>query len=132
MVNFAAVYCHNNKRKNKDKTFFHSPKDTSVARVWIAKLNKEKEKDNLPSKVYVCNHHFEDDCFDSPWMLQSTLTYSGRPIQRRFCPGAIPTKFPHKPVKDNARQFLNNAKRLIAKKRFVFLIHQKLLTRRSA
>ena len=33
MVNCAAVYYHNNKRKNKDKTFFSSPKDTSVARV---------------------------------------------------------------------------------------------------
>ena len=48
MVNFSAVYCHNNKRKNKDKTFFSSPKYTSVARVLIAKLNREK--DNLPSK----------------------------------------------------------------------------------
>ena len=45
MVNFAAVYCHNNKRKNKDKTFFSLPKDTAVAKVWIAKLNREK--DNL-------------------------------------------------------------------------------------
>ena len=48
MVNFSAVYCHNNKRKNTNKTFFSSPKFTSVARVLIAKLNREK--DNLPSK----------------------------------------------------------------------------------
>ena len=98
MVNFAAVYCHNNKRKIRIKLFLYSPKDISVARVWIAKLNREK--DNLPSKVYVFSDHFEDDCFDSSWMLQSTLTYSDRPIQRRLCPGAIPTKFPHKPVKE--------------------------------
>ena len=48
MVNFSAVYCHNNKRKNKDKAFFSSPKYTSVARVLIVKLNREK--DNLTSK----------------------------------------------------------------------------------
>ena len=33
-------------------------------------------------------------------MLESTLTNSDRPIQRRLCPGAILTKFPHKPVKE--------------------------------
>ena len=98
MVNCAAVYCHNNKRKNKDKTFFSLPKDTTVAKVWIAKLNRGK--DNLPSKVYVCSDHFEDGCFDSSWMLQSALTYSDRSIQRRLRPGAIPIKFPHKPVKE--------------------------------
>ena len=42
--------------------------------------------------MYVCSAHFEDDCFDSSWML--------RPIQRRLLPGAIPTKFPHEPVKE--------------------------------
>ena len=98
MVNCAAVYCHNNKRKSKDKTFFSLPKDTAVAKFWIAKLNRDK--DNLPSKVYVFSDHFEDDCFDSSWMLQSAITYSDRPIQRRLCPGAIPTKFPLKPLKE--------------------------------
>ena len=34
-------------------------------------------------------------------MLQSTLTYSDRPIKRRLRPGAISTKFPHKPVKEH-------------------------------
>ena len=126
MVNFAAVNCHNNKRKIRIKLFLYSPKDISVARVWIAKLNREK--DNLPSKVYVCSHHFEDDCFNSPWMLQSTLTYSDRPIQRRLCPGAIPTKFSHKPVKE--RHFSKQREETHRKKRFVFLIQQKLLTRR--
>ena len=95
MQQFTAIIT---KEKIRIKLFFSSPKDTSVARVWIAKLNREK--DNLPSKVYVCSDHFEDDCFDSSWMLQSTLTYSDRPIQRRLCPGAIPTKFPHKLVKE--------------------------------
>ena len=126
MVNCAAFYCHNNKREIKDKTFFSLPKDTAVAKVWIAKLNREK--DNLPSKVYVCSDHFEDNCLDSSWMLQPTLTYSGRYIQRRLCPGAIPTKFPHKPVK--RRHFSKQREETLAEKRFVFLIHQKLLPRK--
>ena len=116
MVHCAAVLCHKNKRKNKDKTFFSLPKDTTLAKVWIAKLNREKN--NLPYKVYVCSDHFEDDCFDSSWMLQSTLTYSDRPIQRCPRPGAIPTKFPHKPVKEQL--FLNNVKRLIEKRGFSY------------
>ena len=52
----------------------------------------------------VCSVHFEDDCFDSSSMLQSTLT-SDIPFQRRLHPGAIPMKFPHKPVKE--RHFSN-------------------------
>ena len=123
MQQFTAIIT---KEKIRIKLFFSSPKDTSVARVWIAKLNREK--DNLPSKVYVCSDHFEDDCFDSSWMLQSTLTYSDRPIQRRLCPGAIPTKFSHKPVKE--RHFSKQREETHRKKRFVFLIQQKLLTRR--
>ena len=66
MVICAAVYCHNNKRKNKDKTFFSLPKYTAVAKVWIAKLYRKK--DNPSNKVYVCSDHFEDNCFDSSWM----------------------------------------------------------------
>ena len=49
--------------------------------------------------MYVCRDYFEDDCFGPSWMLQSTITYSDGPIQRRLRPGAIPTKFPDKPVK---------------------------------
>ena len=49
--------------------------------------------------MYVCSDHFEDDSFDSSRILQSALTYSDRPIQRRLIPEAIPTKFPYKPVK---------------------------------
>ena len=30
--------------------------------------------------MYVCSNHFEDNCFDSSRMIQSTLTYSDRTI----------------------------------------------------
>ena len=78
MANCSAVYCHNNEKKNKDKTFFTLPRDAALAKIWIAKLNHEK--DNLPKNVWICSDHFEDDCFDSSWMLQSSLTYQERPI----------------------------------------------------
>ena len=51
MLNCAAVYCNNNKRKNQDKTFFFLPKNTAAAKVWIAKLNQDRG--NLPSKVHI-------------------------------------------------------------------------------
>ena len=47
---------------------------------------------------YICSGYVEDNCFDSSWMLQPSLTYSDRPIQRKLYPGAIPTKLQHKPV----------------------------------
>ena len=55
MVNCAAVYCHNNKRKNKDKTFLSLPKDTAVAKVWIVKkLSKKNKKINKKN-----NRHYQ-------------------------------------------------------------------------
>ena len=97
MANRSAVYCHNNKKKNKDKTFFTLSRDAALAKVWIAKLNREK--DNLPKNVWICSDHFENDYFDSSWMLQSSLTYQERPIQGRLHPGAAPAKFPHNKIK---------------------------------
>ena len=41
-------------------------------------------------------YHFESDCFESSWMLQSSLTYPEKPIQRHLRTVAVPTKFPHK------------------------------------
>ena len=66
------------KRKTKTILFFTLPRDAALAKIWIAKLNREK--DNLPKNVWICSDHFEDDCFDSSWMLQSSLTYQERPI----------------------------------------------------
>ena len=95
MQQFTAIIT---KEEIRIKFFFSLPRGTSAARVWIAKL--KRERDNLTINVYVYSDHFEDDCFDSSLMLQSTLTYSDRPIQRRLFPGPIPTKFSHKPVKE--------------------------------
>ena len=97
----SAVYCHNNEKKNKDKTFLTLPRDATLAKTWIAKLNREK--DNLPKNVWICSDHFEDDFFDSSWMLQSSLTFQERPIQRHLLSGAVPTRFPHKQTKVKER-----------------------------
>ena len=83
LANFLAVHCHNNKKKNKDQTFFTLPRDVGLAKVWIAKLNRKK--DNLPKNIWISSDHFEDDCFDSSWMLESLLTYQerGKPSSQR-------------------------------------------------
>ena len=95
------MYCHNNEKKNKDKTFLTLPRDATLAKTWIAKLNREK--DNLPKNVWICSDHFEDDFFYSSWMLQSSLTFQERPIQRHLLSGAVPTRFPHKQTKVKER-----------------------------
>ena len=97
----SAVYCHSNKKKNKDKTFFTLPRDAALAKIWIAKLNRAK--DNLPKNIWICSDHFEDDCFNTSLMLQSSLTYQERSIQRRLRSGAVPTKFAHKLTKVKER-----------------------------
>ena len=89
MTNFSAVYYHNNKKKNKEKTFFTLPKDAELAKIWIAKLNREKE--NLPKNVWIWSEHFENDCCDSSWMLQSSLTYIHSPALRDSSNNNFPT-----------------------------------------
>ena len=70
LANCLAVHCHNNKKKkNRDKTFFTLTRDVALAKLWTAKLNCKK--DNLPKNIWICSDHFEDDCFDSSWMLES-------------------------------------------------------------
>ena len=98
-------------------TLFYLPRDKEKAKVWIAKLNRERN--NLPYRVHICCDHFECDCFDSPWMLQSTLTFSGKSIQRFLLPEEILTKFFTKLYKNDT--FLSNVKRLIANDRDFFL-----------
>ena len=89
------------KRKTKTRPFFTLPRDAALAKIWIAKLNRAK--DNLPKNIWICSDHFEDDCFNSSWMLQSSLTYQERSIQRRLRSGAVPTKFTHKLTKVKER-----------------------------
>ena len=121
MANCSAVYYHNNKKKNKDKTFFIFPRchiaQVALAQVWIAKL--KREKDNLPKNVWVCSHDCEDDCFGSSWILQSSLTYPERPIRRRLHTGGVPTKFPYKQTKVKERNASKNKIKTVVTEKFV-------------
>ena len=49
------------------KVLTFSFKDAVAVKILIDKLNQEK--DNLPSKVYICSGYAEDDCLGSSWML---------------------------------------------------------------
>ena len=60
MVWCAAVGCSNYKKKNRDLKKFNFPRDKEFADAWKAKI---KRKD-LPKVIYLCEKHFEDDCFD--------------------------------------------------------------------
>ena len=72
MVWCAAVGCSNYKKKNRDITFFNIPRDKEIADAWKAKI---KRKD-LPKLIYLCEKHFEDDCFDKSVDLRNSLLTS--------------------------------------------------------
>ena len=70
------------------------PRDNALTQVWIATLNCEK--DNLPKNFGVSSYYFEDDCFDSSWMLQSSLTYPEKLIERHLRTVPVPANIPPK------------------------------------
>lgn len=86
------VGCHNNSKRNSDKSYFRLPKDENCRKEWIKLINRT----SLPSRVYVCSDHFEESCFDSSWALQNSIFYKDRPAKRRLIPGSKPSIFPHK------------------------------------
>ena len=65
----AAVGCINFKAKNRNLTFFNLPREKDLAAKWKAKIKRE----NLPKKVYLCEEHFEEQCFDRSVDLQNQL-----------------------------------------------------------
>ena len=57
----AAVGCANKKKREKHLTFFKLPKEEEVAKQWLTKIKRE----NVPQNVFLCEQHFENDCFDA-------------------------------------------------------------------
>ena len=57
MVWCAAVGCSNYKKKNRDLTFLNFPRDKEIA----------------DEVIYLCEKHFEDDCFDKSVDLRNSL-----------------------------------------------------------
>ena len=88
----AAYGCHNDGKKNKDKSFFTLPKEPKLRATWIKAINRT----TLPSRVYLCSDHFTEECFDASWKLQVDLFYKDRAVKRKLLPGSIPTIFPQK------------------------------------
>ena len=92
-MSWCAVYgCHNNSKRDTEKTYFGLPKDETSRKEWIKLINRTK----LPSKVFVCSDHFDEACFDDSWALQTRLFYTNHPVKRKLVPGSKPTTFPHK------------------------------------
>ena len=52
---------HVNNQRNLKKTFFTLPKEETLRKAWIKRINRV---DSLPKKVFVCEEHFLDECFN--------------------------------------------------------------------
>ena len=52
----------------------------------------------LPKNPRLCSEHFDADCFEDTVRLQNELLGS-RTWKRKLKPEAVPTIFPHKPVR---------------------------------
>ena len=70
MVAWCAAYkCDNRKTKCSTLTFFTLPKDKKLADAWITKIKTT----TLPKYVYLCEEHFEEQCFDKSVDLRNKL-----------------------------------------------------------
>ena len=75
MASCAAPGCTNNK-KNCVLSFFRLPKnDKSLKDAWIARINRA---DKLPIEVYLCESHFDSECFDKSADLKRQLMPAGK------------------------------------------------------
>ena len=74
MASCAAPGCTNN-NKNCVLSFFRLPKnDKSLKDAWIARININK----LPIEVYLCESHFDSECFDKSADLKRQLMPAGK------------------------------------------------------
>ena len=55
----AIIYCNYKAQNNRR---FQLSKDTSVRKDWIHAIGCQV--DNLPSKIFICSDHFEENCFN--------------------------------------------------------------------
>ena len=100
-MSWCAVINCNNKKNNRELSYFWLPKDTTVQKDWIHATGRPI--DNLPSKILICSDHSEEKCFDPSWKIQNELYYKDRQISKRLLPGSITTLLTHK--KDKRRLF---------------------------
>ena len=95
MAHCQIVGCNNKQANNKEVTYFNLPKDPQKRKSWLAAISRDK--DNLPSNVFLCSDHFESKYFDKSWDLQNRLFYTDRPLKIKLTSTAIPT-LPNKQI----------------------------------
>ena len=67
MVHCSIVGSNNKQANIGEVTYFNLPKDPQRKKNWLTEISRDK--DNLPSNVFVCSDHFEDKYFDKLWDL---------------------------------------------------------------
>ena len=67
MVHCSIVGSNNKQANISEVTYFNLPKDPQRKKNWLTEISRDK--DNLPSNVFVCSDHFEDKYFDKLWDL---------------------------------------------------------------
>ena len=90
------VGCDNKHANNSEVAYFNLSKDPQRRKSWLAAISKDK--DNLPSNVFVCSDHFEEKYFGKSWDLQNRLFYTDRPIKRKLISTTIPILLPNKQI----------------------------------
>ena len=110
----AAVGCTNRTNKTSELTFFSLPKCQETANAWKIKLKRE---DSLPKKIFVCEKHFEDHCFDKSVDMRNALLANEKKQSRKLIKDAIPTVFAHSSQQENKRE---NVKERIERKKVIF------------
>ena len=89
MARCCVKLCSNTKENYPDKSFFSIPKDKKLNDAWKAAINRTA----YPKNTTVCSDHFEEECFDASWKLQTELYYKDRPIKHKLVKGSIPSLF---------------------------------------
>ena len=61
MAHCSIVGCNNTLAKNIEVTYFNLSKDAQKRKSWLAVISRDKG--NLPSNVFICSDHFEENYF---------------------------------------------------------------------
>ena len=89
MTHYSIVGCNNKQENNSEVTYFNLPEDPQRRKSWLAAINRDK--DNLPSNVFVCSDHFEDKNSGKSWDLQNRIFYPDGPIKIKLISTAFST-----------------------------------------
>ena len=86
----AVVNCHNDSKRNHDKSYFQLPKDEHLKKTWVRLINRTE----LPKRVYVCSDHFQESCFDQVGRYKTDYSIVNVLSRESFFPVLYPLYFP--------------------------------------